>query len=100
MGAMFGIGGSQHIHINVRKGTKKKRPENFSGLSNWLHTAGVAGSNPASPTIHIKGLADKANLFLFNLRFCASDVRQEWRCGEMCPILFVNICPRAEWVSY
>ena len=100
MGAMLGIGTYQYIPVSVRKDTKKKRPEKFSGLIERLHTAGVAGSNPASPTIHIKELADKANLFLFNLRFCASDVRQEWRCGEMCPILFVNICQRAEWVSY
>ncbi len=47
MGAIGGIGTSQHIPVNVKKDTKKKRPENFSGLSNWLHTAGVAGSNPS-----------------------------------------------------
>ncbi len=58
MGAMFGIGFPRRMIISARKGIKKNRPENFSGLSEWLHTAGVAGSNPASPTVHIKELAD------------------------------------------
>ncbi len=46
----------RNLHFSMhprkrKKRQKKEKAENFSGLSNWLHTAGVAGSNPASPTI-------------------------------------------------
>jgi len=60
LGGEYGKGSFLHVNLSARKSKKKKRPENFSGLSDRLHTAGVAGSNPASPTIIPNKKPDRA----------------------------------------